>query len=714
MYSNGYSYRREFTIDNTKVIGASDFTDFTILVNLTNASIKDTANGGKVTSSAGNDIRFETTGGTKLAHEIERYDNVNGQLIAWVKIPTLATASDTDFYMYYGRSGVAAEQDPTNAWNSDYKAVVHMKGAAGTDTLGNLGITESGVDYSTNDYIADEGTFDGNDHITGSNTIANAANFTILMFVQSTDNVPENKYLTRDEGGGTNWGLFVGQFNGHYIVGVQTSTGWQAFETATNVNTGAHDMITTTFDGTDLVISQNKTEIGNDAPTGTIKDTANKNIVIGALNSTTQRTKARIDEVRFLLVAVSDDWRDTTHNANDYSTFWAMGSEEYDDQALLIDLFTVDFESGEVASERDAVLQGQDTSSSERDAVLQGQTTDSSERDAVTQGQDTSSSERDSVLSGQHCLSTDLIEFTFGEVEQNVASERDAVLQGELTDDDERDAVLHGQASANDERDAVLHGTDTDDDERGAVLQGQLTDDDERDAVLNGQDGTNDERDAVLHGTTTAADERDAVLTGEDDTADERDAVLQGTTTNSDERDAVLQGELTTADERDATLHGQVSDSSERDAVLQGQDAAASERDAVLQGQDTSSSERSAVLQGEVTANSERDIVLQGQLSTSDERDATLHGEQSTSSERDIVLQGADTTSSERGATLTGVRVDIPFICVGVRSLQGKITIRHRCLGVVITAMRGKVTFRKLQNCVAIEKVDPTLTIRRK
>lgn len=126
-FANGYTYRRTITIDETKVSGSSDFTDFTILVSGTYAYLKTTANGGSVTNSNGYDIKFETTGGTTLDYERERYIATTGEVIFWVQIPTLSYNTDTSFYLYYNNSSVSTDQsNETGTWESSYVCVYHL------------------------------------------------------------------------------------------------------------------------------------------------------------------------------------------------------------------------------------------------------------------------------------------------------------------------------------------------------------------------------------------------------------------------------------------------------------------------------------------------------------------------------------------------------------------------------------------------------------
>src|SRR5205823_5323207 len=75
-----------------------------------------------------NDILFTSGDGTtKLNHEIEKYDSATGQLVAWVQLPTLYAQKDTQMYLYYGNASASSQQSVTATWNSNYKAVWHLK-----------------------------------------------------------------------------------------------------------------------------------------------------------------------------------------------------------------------------------------------------------------------------------------------------------------------------------------------------------------------------------------------------------------------------------------------------------------------------------------------------------------------------------------------------------------------------------------------------------
>lgn len=174
-YSNGYTYRRTITIDPAQVAGASNLSDFPVLMSFSQDDFKTTGNGGHVTDSQGDDIIFtsDAAGTTKLDHEVERYNASTGEVTMWVKVPTLDTSSDTVIYMFYGNSSVTSSQEViTGTWDSNYKGVWHLHETSGQ----HLDSTSNNND-STSVSVTSQGTaagkFSGADDFNGtSNSVS--------------------------------------------------------------------------------------------------------------------------------------------------------------------------------------------------------------------------------------------------------------------------------------------------------------------------------------------------------------------------------------------------------------------------------------------------------------------------------------------------------------------------------------------------------------
>ncbi len=120
-YDTDWQFRKKITLDRTEV--AANLTDFPVLINLTtDAELAASA------QNDGDDILFTSSDETtKISHEIEFFDGGTGELVAWVKVPTVSASVDTDIYMYYGNATVGSQQDAVNVWDANYVQVSHLK-----------------------------------------------------------------------------------------------------------------------------------------------------------------------------------------------------------------------------------------------------------------------------------------------------------------------------------------------------------------------------------------------------------------------------------------------------------------------------------------------------------------------------------------------------------------------------------------------------------
>lgn len=100
-YYNGYANRKKLSIDKTKVSAFTGY--FQTLVKHTDPDLRTVANGGKVKKNPLLDIRFEDIYGNQLAHEIGSYDETTGAVEAWVRLDSVSTAVDTEYYIYFGK-----------------------------------------------------------------------------------------------------------------------------------------------------------------------------------------------------------------------------------------------------------------------------------------------------------------------------------------------------------------------------------------------------------------------------------------------------------------------------------------------------------------------------------------------------------------------------------------------------------------------------------
>src|ERR1700726_4919653 len=134
-FNTSYLRKKALTIDHTKVSGGSDLTSFPVLISRTDTDLKVAGSGGLVQNSSGFDIIFtDSTEATKLDHEIEKYVSTTGEIEMWVRAPTLSASVDTVIYMYFDNSSISTSQEnKTGVWDTNYKAVWHLKEATGTN-----------------------------------------------------------------------------------------------------------------------------------------------------------------------------------------------------------------------------------------------------------------------------------------------------------------------------------------------------------------------------------------------------------------------------------------------------------------------------------------------------------------------------------------------------------------------------------------------------
>jgi uncharacterized delta-60 repeat protein len=144
-----WKYRKNLTLDAGLV--EADQTDFPVLISFTGDS--DLAAGAQ---SDFDDVLFTSADGTtKLSHEIEDYDSTNGDIVAWVKIPSLSSSIDTEIYMYYGCGTAGDQQNASDVWSNGFIGVWHLHDDYNDSTSNNNDMTASGTPtYTSSSKIA--------------------------------------------------------------------------------------------------------------------------------------------------------------------------------------------------------------------------------------------------------------------------------------------------------------------------------------------------------------------------------------------------------------------------------------------------------------------------------------------------------------------------------------------------------------------------------
>ena len=333
---------RSLTIDHTKV--PSTQTNFPVLVSLSGTEFKTLGNGGHVANANGYDIGFysDSGGTTKLKWEMEKYDGAAGTVVAWVKIPSASSSSDTVFYMFYGDTGISTDQsDPTAVWDSHYLGVYHYPDGS---TLSLKDSTAHGNDWTmTGTVSAASGQIDGcasfpnnaSNRLTKSAAIVSGYPITVEALVKCPSDVTteqEVASLWSSAGSGTGYdvGHWLGVANGEAWVLSGDNNNWViAWKSGVNANTWTHIAGVWLNDNSRTAYLNGSAGTTNTTNrTVTSIDRASVGCYQGFGYSGVNPFNGLIDELRFSDVARSAGWLlASSNNQLDPGMFITVGTE---------------------------------------------------------------------------------------------------------------------------------------------------------------------------------------------------------------------------------------------------------------------------------------------------------------------------------------------------------------------------------------------------
>ncbi len=207
-YNQSFNYKKTITINKTQVQGSHS--NFPVLISITDPELKSTSNLGKVASTQGYDLVFTSSSNTKLSHEIEKYDPSTGELIAWVKVPSISSLADVSLNLYFGNSSATDQQDKANVW-SDYRFVHHLNDGDSTttnfyqdSTANNIDATLIDVDGDSVQGVGKVGygyNFSGDADYMELLDTTNLTQFTLSAWIKYATSVPVN-IITRTNSAG--------------------------------------------------------------------------------------------------------------------------------------------------------------------------------------------------------------------------------------------------------------------------------------------------------------------------------------------------------------------------------------------------------------------------------------------------------------------------------------------------------------------------------
>jgi uncharacterized repeat protein (TIGR01451 family) len=325
-YNASWGYRKAITVNSAKVstVSSTVLTNFPVLISFTDPDFKFGV-GGKVASSTGADIIFTASDGvTPLNYEIETYSSSTGNLIAWVKVPTLSPSASTTIYAYLDNASATAPTASTaqNTWDSNFISVYHLGNGTtlntNDSTEGAFNGTNNGATATTTGEILGGASFNGSSSYIYNNSFAAPDNsVTFSAWVTMTSNTSSwnaiadlgNGWLILNLAGGTGWG----------DVGwtVENSGGTNMCEVSdANVYNQQH-LYTGTYDQASnawlVYVDGNK--VGSCTMTGSPTFSSRSTLTLGSMGKGAQEyLNGAIDEFRASSVARSADWINTEYN----------------------------------------------------------------------------------------------------------------------------------------------------------------------------------------------------------------------------------------------------------------------------------------------------------------------------------------------------------------------------------------------------------------
>src|SRR6266568_181718 len=355
-----YAYNRTVTIDHTKVPN-TDQSNFPVCFSGTYSWLATVANGGHVTNSSGYDIVFtsDAAGLTVLDFEIELYTASNGQVVFWIRVPTVSHTSDTVFYIFYNNPSITTSQENAHGvWDSNYIGVWHghVTGSGTYTSANSTAASHNGTYVGANNPTDASGKIDGcmdvgngggapfsldtfTDLFDGSNQIwtiegwyANnqETTFTRSVCIGSVSGASNVVRVNVGNDGGGNNAIRLVYETGTWYSG-------NAYAVNSYSNTIAHGvfyhivMVLDLNAQTGAIYYNGAANSGTFTKSGTIGNTLNSlgsALRFGDFPPSSAGFGGLLDEIRFSKSARSVDWAKSSYNnQNRPSTFYALGSE---------------------------------------------------------------------------------------------------------------------------------------------------------------------------------------------------------------------------------------------------------------------------------------------------------------------------------------------------------------------------------------------------
>lgn len=328
-WNSDWGCRKLIIINSSQVF--SDLSNFPVLINITDADLRDDA------QDDGDDITFIlwNDNSTKLNHEIELFNKTTGEIAVWVNVTNLSSTVDRKIWMYYNNSVCTNQQNIDDVWDNNYVMVHHLNETSQTtgdynDHLDSTLYNNDGETY--NGVTMDiDGKVDGGDECSG-----NASDDYIAVednpVLDITNNISISFWVNLNDYANTSDLVTKGSYLDSYSTWVR-SVGTVRFAvnddylTSTdslNINTWYYLTFTRDSSTNGRKIYINGIENSND----TISTAFNTNNDPLYISTNDYEIDGVIDEVRISNIARTSSWIKTSYNnMNAPDKFIILGNE---------------------------------------------------------------------------------------------------------------------------------------------------------------------------------------------------------------------------------------------------------------------------------------------------------------------------------------------------------------------------------------------------
>ncbi len=184
------------------------------------------------------ELRFAGVDKTQLEYEIQSFNSLTGELIAWVLLPSI---SDSDIvYVYYDNDTAVDEQNPPAVWDVNYKTVLHLNNNENDSTINAQDFTAGGNYVNSAGQIGVGGLFVGAHLIRNPYTVFPTTQLTIDFWIKSiTGNDTVASYAVSGN---------IDQFITRMLSSLEFGISGDIFNSGISVTSSSFEKITMTWD----------------------------------------------------------------------------------------------------------------------------------------------------------------------------------------------------------------------------------------------------------------------------------------------------------------------------------------------------------------------------------------------------------------------------------------------------------------------------------